>query len=178
MKGDYHPCLEKDGTIDDYMELVIQFGFLNLFGVCFPLAFLLAFINDVVEIQVDKSKLIKFLRRPMPKGAADIGTWLIILDFISFLAIFSNAAIIIFTSNSTDGLALGFLVFVFLLVVFLILKYFIRYLIPDVPGKADTLMKRHNYIIQKYNKALENMDSKNYKATDTNLEVACSKKKL
>jgi anoctamin-10 len=135
-------------------------------------------MNDVAEIQVDKLKLIKFLRRPIPKGAADIGTWLIILDLISFLAIFSNAAIIIFTSKSTDGLALDFLVFVIVLIFFLILKYFIRYLIPDIPGKANILIKRHKFVIQKYSKTSESIDSKNYKPTITNIEVASSKKKL
>jgi hypothetical protein len=32
------------------MELVIQFSFLGLFGLAFPLSFLLAFLTNVAEI--------------------------------------------------------------------------------------------------------------------------------
>ncbi len=41
---------EIDGTLGDYMELIIQFGFLVLFGIAFPASFFLAFINNVFEI--------------------------------------------------------------------------------------------------------------------------------
>eukprot|EP00828_Plagiopyla_frontata_P042534 TRINITY_DN6368_c0_g1_i3.p3 TRINITY_DN6368_c0_g1~~TRINITY_DN6368_c0_g1_i3.p3 ORF type:complete len:215 (-),score=29.02 TRINITY_DN6368_c0_g1_i3:376-999(-) len=75
---------EVDGTIFDYLELIVQFGFLNLFGLVFPLSFLLAFANNVAEIQVDKLKLKNFSRRPIPTGAKSIGIWFIILDIITF----------------------------------------------------------------------------------------------
>jgi hypothetical protein len=32
----------------------------------------------------------------MPSGAANIGSWLVILDLINFIAIFSNAGIIFY----------------------------------------------------------------------------------
>lgn len=32
-----------------------------------------------------------FSRRPMPNGASNIGTWLLIIDVITFCSIFSNA---------------------------------------------------------------------------------------
>ncbi len=44
---------EVDGTAADYMEMIIQFSFLVLFGLSFPAVYILAFINDVAEIQVD-----------------------------------------------------------------------------------------------------------------------------
>lgn len=82
---------EVDGSVADYMELVIQFSFLTLFGLSFPASYMLALLNNFLEIQVDKMKMIKFSRRPMPAGACNIGTWLLILDVITFLSIFSNA---------------------------------------------------------------------------------------
>lgn len=33
-------------------------------------------------------------------GASDIGNWLFILEIISFLSIFCNAGLVVFTSNS------------------------------------------------------------------------------
>ena len=91
---------EVDGTVDDYMELVIQFSFLTLFGLAFPVSFLLAFVTNVAEIQVDKLKLTKFSRRPFPQGASNIGNWLIILEVITFFGIFCNAGLIVYTSDS------------------------------------------------------------------------------
>ena len=156
MKQNYHPSQEIDGTVDDYMEMIMQFGFLNLFGMSFPLAFTLAFINDIAEIQVDKMKLVKFTRRPIPKGAANIGTWLIILDLISFFAIFFNTGLIIITAQVANGSNISILfMFVMLLLIFLGLKYIIRFLIPDVPLKAKILTERHKHVIERCNKELE-----------------------
>jgi anoctamin-10 len=42
--------IEVDGTVGDYMELIIQFGFLNLFAMAFPASFLIAFFTNIVEI--------------------------------------------------------------------------------------------------------------------------------
>ena len=84
---------EIDGTFGDYLEMVMQFSFLTIFGISFPMCFILALINNIAEIQVDKYKLVKFTKRPIAGGACNIGTWLIILDVITFVSIFSNAGI-------------------------------------------------------------------------------------
>lgn len=172
MKTDYHPALEIDGTVEDYMEMVIQFGFLNLFGICFPLAFFLAFLNDIAEIQVDKLKLVQFKRRPIPKGAADIGTWLVILDVISFFAIFFNTGILIITANVAGNSKISNLfLFVLLLLIFLGLKYIIRFLIPDFPGNAKTLKERHNFVIEKCNSELEIKKKFSYFTTKGSVKI-------
>ena len=80
------------------MELVIQFSFLCLFGLALPISFLLAFITNVTVIQGNKRKLLKYSRRPFPQGASNIGNWLIILEVVTFLGIFSNAGLIVYTS--------------------------------------------------------------------------------
>jgi anoctamin-10 len=51
----------------------------------------MAFFSNIFEIQVNKFRLTKLLRRPIPAGAGTIGAWLDIIDIISFMAIFSNA---------------------------------------------------------------------------------------
>ena len=40
--------------------MVVQYSFLALFGLAFPLAFLIALFNNIIEIQVDKTKLFRF----------------------------------------------------------------------------------------------------------------------
>jgi hypothetical protein len=56
----YQTNAEVDGTVADYMEMVIQYSFLTLFGLAFPLSYFLAFLSNVLEIQVDKVKLVYF----------------------------------------------------------------------------------------------------------------------
>jgi anoctamin-10 len=114
---------------------------LTLFGLAFPVSYLLAFITNVAEIQVNKVKLNKFSRRPFPQGASNIGNWLIILEVITFFAIFSNAGLIVYTSQSITNNQI--VTFSILLVVFLGTKYFIRFIIPDEPESAIILNKRH-----------------------------------
>lgn len=46
-----------DGTVGDYLEMIVLYSFLSLFGLAFPMSFFLAFINCVLELQVDKVKL-------------------------------------------------------------------------------------------------------------------------
>ena len=52
---------------------VIQFGYATLFVVAFPLAPLLALINNYFEIRVDSRKALKASLRPVPMRAQDIG---------------------------------------------------------------------------------------------------------
>ncbi len=84
---------------DEYLEMVIQFGFITLFVVAFPLGPLFAFLNNILEIRIDAFKVLTQLRRPIPRPAKDIGIWLPILTIISKLGVITNGAIIAFTSE-------------------------------------------------------------------------------
>lgn len=84
---------------DEYLEMVIQFGFVTLFVSAFPLAPLFALINNIVEIRLDAYKFTITSRKPLPERAKDIGMWLPILDGISKAAVIVNAFIIAFTSD-------------------------------------------------------------------------------
>ena len=50
-------------TLDDYNEIVIQFCFVCLFGVAFPITALLALVSNLVEMYVDAMKLCNHMRR-------------------------------------------------------------------------------------------------------------------
>ena len=45
-----------DSTFDDYLELTIQFGFVILFAMSFSLLPMIAFVTNIMEMQVDKTK--------------------------------------------------------------------------------------------------------------------------
>ena len=54
------------GTFKDYGEMVIQFGYCTLFVAAFPLAPMLAFVNNAIEIRVDAWKLCQVPTQPPP----------------------------------------------------------------------------------------------------------------
>ena len=87
------------GTFSDYAELIMQFGYATLFVSAFPLAPLMAFVNNYVEIRVDGWKLCQNCRRPLPSGAEDIGTWQSILEIMSICAVVCNCALITYTGE-------------------------------------------------------------------------------
>ncbi|XP_061192079.1 anoctamin-4-like isoform X3 [Saccostrea echinata] len=87
------------GLFDEYLEMVIQYGFVTIFVAAFPLAPLFALINNIIEIRVDAYKFTTQWKRPLAERAQDIGIWFGILRGISAIAVVSNAAIIAFTSE-------------------------------------------------------------------------------
>lgn len=87
------------GLFYEYLEMVIQFGFITLFVASFPLAPLLALMNNILEIRVDSWKLTTQFRRPMAAKAHSIGVWQEILNGLAILSVVTNAFIVAFTSD-------------------------------------------------------------------------------
>nr|KAF6463831.1 anoctamin 1 [Rousettus aegyptiacus] len=107
------------GLTPEYMEMIIQFGFVTLFVASFPLAPLFALLNNIIEIRLDAKKFVTELRRPVAVRAKDIGIWYNILRGVGKLAVIINAFVISFTSDfiprlvylytySADGTMHGF----------------------------------------------------------------------
>ncbi|CAJ1054918.1 anoctamin-6 isoform X1 [Xyrichtys novacula] len=92
-------AISKLGLFYEYLEMVIQFGFVTLFVASFPLAPVLALVNNLFEIRVDAWKITTQFRRIMPEKAQDIGAWQPILQGVAILAVATNAMIIAFTSD-------------------------------------------------------------------------------
>ncbi|KAK6036146.1 hypothetical protein COOONC_26349 [Cooperia oncophora] len=88
---------------DEYLEMVLQFGFVTLFVAAFPLAPLFAVLNNIFEIRLDAYKFLITTQKPVPAQARNIGVWLRILDMISKSTVLINvspsAAITIFEAR-------------------------------------------------------------------------------
>ncbi|XP_048644452.1 anoctamin-5 isoform X2 [Marmota marmota marmota] len=87
------------GLFYEYLETVIQFGFVTLFVASFPLAPLLALLNNIIEIRVDAWKLTTQYRRPVAAKAHSIGVWQDILYGMAVVSVATNAFIVAFTSD-------------------------------------------------------------------------------
>lgn len=52
---------------------VIQFSFTTIFVAAFPLAPMLALLNNIIEIRLDAIKMVRLERRLVPRKTNDIG---------------------------------------------------------------------------------------------------------
>ncbi|CAM4838343.1 unnamed protein product [Rotaria magnacalcarata] len=91
--------------IDEYITLAIQFGFVTLFAVAFPLAPLFALLNNLIELRLDAWKFLLKYRRPIPYKASGIGIWNDIISGVSYLAVLTNGVIIAWTSQFVTEVA-------------------------------------------------------------------------
>ncbi|KAG1673588.1 Anoctamin-7 [Nymphon striatum] len=94
-----YSLIENEGLFQEYLEMVLQFGFITIFVAAFPLAPLFALLNNWVEIRLDAQKIVCETRRIVPERAQDIGVWFRILETLAHLAVISNAFLIAFTSD-------------------------------------------------------------------------------
>ncbi|CAD7968548.1 unnamed protein product [Amoebophrya sp. A25] len=99
------PTFAFDGTIDDYSELCVMFGFLMLFSIALPLVGALIYAACLLEVSVDSFKFRHVIRRPMPKQALNgVGVWISILKSIAWVSVPTNACILVLTAqiNKSD----------------------------------------------------------------------------
>lgn len=65
---------------------------MTLFVASFPLAPVLALVNNLFEIRVDAWKITTQFRRVVPEKAQDIGAWQPILQGVAILAVATNVS--------------------------------------------------------------------------------------
>ena len=82
----------KDLPINTILFSVIQYGFVTMFVAAFPLAPLLALLNNIFEIRLDAYKYTTQTRRPLGHRARDIGIWLRILEAMTYMSVISNVS--------------------------------------------------------------------------------------
>ena len=86
----------------DLREMVVQFGYLALFSVVWPLTACSFLVNNWIELRSDAVKICIEMQRPIPHRADSIGPWLDSLGFLAWLGSITTAALVYLFSN--DGL--------------------------------------------------------------------------
>ena len=61
IESDYR-LVGNEGLFQEYLEMVLQFGFITIFVAAFPLAPLFALLNNWVEIRLDAQKFVRDTR--------------------------------------------------------------------------------------------------------------------
>ena len=91
-----------DVTVD-LREMVVQFGYLALFSVVWPLTASSFLINNWIELRSDAVKICVEMQRPTPRRADSIGPWLDSLGFLVWLGSITTAALVYLFSNDGMG---------------------------------------------------------------------------
>ncbi|KAK2834446.1 hypothetical protein Q7C36_015147 [Tachysurus vachellii] len=84
---------------NEFLEMVLQFSFTTIFVAAFPLAPLLALLNNIIEIRMDAIKMVSLERRLVPRKTKDIGVWTDVLETIGVLAVIANGLVIGISSD-------------------------------------------------------------------------------
>ncbi|BFZ02010.1 hypothetical protein BsWGS_05048 [Bradybaena similaris] len=139
-----------EDTLDDYLEMCIQFGYITLFSSAFPLAALCALLNNVIEIRSDAFKLCHTFQRPFGQRVASIGIWQVVLLVMSVVAVIINCALVV-TSGLIERVCPGLKSTAYCLIVVIIehliitCKFALYCSIPDMPPAVATEMARLEY---------------------------------
>ncbi|KAF7223349.1 anoctamin-8-like [Nothobranchius furzeri] len=147
-QAEIESCMKTyEGTIQDYQEMFIQFGYVVLFSSAFPLAAMCALINNIIEIRSDALKLCTSMQRPFGQRVENIGQWQTAMEAMGLIAIIVNCYLIgqcgqlqrLFPWLSPEMAVVSI---VLLEHVAVLLKYIIHVAIPDIPGwVADEMAK-------------------------------------
>lgn len=111
-------------------------------------------------------------RRPFPHPAKSIGAWFYILRFMSYIALGTNSALILWTSPLFEDSAMSnwtkAFVFVVACQVCMVIAMLIERVIPDVPHELRQLMQRHEHIVATVFKGMhEGDDSSLYETAES-----------
>eukprot|EP00052_Salpingoeca_macrocollata_P021836 m.188162 g.188162 ORF g.188162 m.188162 type:complete len:701 (+) comp21639_c0_seq2:33-2135(+) len=84
---------------DDYLEMVIEFGYVTMFASAFPMAAAISVLANSIEMRSDSVKLAIGFRRPRIARVGSMGAWESILRAQVWLAVLTNVFIFGFTSE-------------------------------------------------------------------------------
>ena len=161
---------EINGVVDEYMEINVQFGYLALFSVAFALIPLIAICNNMIEIVIDRKKLINYTRRPLQLSAKNNGIFTLNLEVVAFWAIFTNLGIICFTIEAFGSGEDRYIGFLWTNVGFYILRFILQELIPDESEFTYNIRMRHKIIVERtlarFNRPDDNVDDEEVKSEE------------
>ncbi|MCO5597813.1 hypothetical protein L7F22_051897 [Adiantum nelumboides] len=159
LKPSYAASIEsdlEDGLFDDFLELALQFGMVAMFASAFPLVFAFAFLNNLVEIRSDASKLLLVLRRPIPRAVNSIGAWLNIFQYLGVIAICTNCALLVclYDQQGKWSIEPGLASILFMEHLLLLTKFGFSCFVPEEPAWVRAKKMSNKAIRQRYSKRL------------------------
>ncbi|CAD8208434.1 unnamed protein product [Paramecium octaurelia] len=154
-KDSYFKSVDRYGTVDDYMEIIIQSGLLGLFAPLFPASMFIGFVWNALEMQTDKIKLIKYSQRPVPLDEQSIGIWSLLLEFLANFSIIFNTGVVFLMgklhpdrNGPTPPLIKDVTMFLIIILIAFALRFILEGLIPEATYEFISIMKRQTYLLK------------------------------
>jgi hypothetical protein len=137
-------------SYDDMLELFTQYGMLSLFAPVFPLAPLLAYLNNLQEARADAMKICA-LQRPIPDKVSGLGAWNNAFEVMGYASVLVQAGLIGVATAQADwpaGLSpVARIVLVLLLEhAVLALKFVVEAQMSDVPQSVTMRVMREQML--------------------------------
>ncbi|KAH7821692.1 putative Transmembrane protein 16H [Monocercomonoides exilis] len=145
-------------TFEPYQDLAMQFGYTTLFSPAFPIAPLISFIGNQLALRAEAIKLCFVCQRPIPMSAANIGSFMNVLEILSWLSVLTNIGMIFFhfreeiwavlmkdTPLTEMMMMIQIIIFFAIENVFLLVKGLITILIPNITNNVKNAMKKDEY---------------------------------
>ncbi|XP_062856918.1 anoctamin-10 isoform X2 [Trichomycterus rosablanca] len=128
------------GLFAEYIELLVQFGYLSLFSCVYPLTAMLLLLNNITEIRGDAYKLCRLFRKPFSPPEAGIGVWLTAFEALAFFSVMTNCWLLFLAPRvkafTEDAELNPSMVLIFTIMVehaLILVKLIIAFMIPDEP---------------------------------------------
>lgn len=163
---------EYPGTFQSGVNIFMQFAFIILFSVVNPMLCVVSFIENLIRLRLEGYELCAIYRRPHVEMAEDAGYWSQIMPGIIYVGIYMNTAL--FTHSYPDFIEFSastklIILFAATQSIFLLVLW-LQSLLPSVPEYIQTIIKRHEYVCDKYVKGFQDLDEDTVKP-DLNTEI-------
>lgn len=139
---------EINGVVEEYLEIVMQFGYVYLFSIAFALIPLVGVLNNIAEMYIDRSKLLYLTRRPIQQSVKSHGIYTYLIEVLAFIGIFTNFAIMSFTANAFGSKNRADS-FIWTCVCIFVIRFIIQEMIPNEPEVIFDIKQRHKLIIER-----------------------------
>eukprot|EP00915_Cephaloidophora_sp_WS-2016_P000905 GHVH01001192.1.p1 GENE.GHVH01001192.1~~GHVH01001192.1.p1 ORF type:complete len:817 (+),score=115.80 GHVH01001192.1:136-2586(+) len=158
----YTKTYDSRAQIKDFQEVMLEFCFVALFGVIFPLMPLLNLIVTMVEIRSDAYKLTHVYRRTWPDAAPEgVGAWNTIQRSITFGCVITNVLLCgLVTIGYHRSLIFKLTFSLMLLLLTLGFKEFLEYRYPSTSKKYRTQKARSHVVHFEAIWGTKNMETK------------------
>jgi anoctamin-10 len=166
----------------DLREMVLQFGYLSLFSVVWPLTAVSFVVNDWIELRADALKITLEMQRPIPWRADTIGPWLDSLSFLTWLGSLTTSALVYLFSN--DGLGPDgspydikgwalLLAIIFSEHLFFVTRWAVRVAIQRLESPGLQKERRERYLVRRkyFDESIGELEKKKNPLKDAPLEM-------
>lgn len=135
------------GTLDEYSGMVMQFAYVTLLAAACPLGPVIALISYFLESRTDAYKMLYLNQRAPAVRAKDIGTYQQIIQFISFISIVSNAALVALSDGpSSSDLAWRLSLIIIGENLIVAIKFIIGKIVAKRPASVDHTLAKRSFI--------------------------------